>query len=100
MSSEWQRSLVTLTATVITALVVAVLYWARAIFIPVALAIFLAFVLSPLVARLQRWGLGRTPAVVVVVGAVLLVSLGIGVLVVHEVVMLAGTLPDRAEAIK
>src|SRR5262249_34337726 len=65
-----------------------------------ALAIFLAFVLSPLVARLQRWGLGRTPAVITVVCLVLLVSVGIGALVIQQVVALAQTLPDRADAIK
>jgi predicted PurR-regulated permease PerM len=99
-SSEWQRALVTLAATVVTMTVVAVLFWARAIFIPVALAVFLAFVLAGPVARVQRWGLGRTPAVVAVVGVVLLVTLGVGAMIVHEVVALADTLPDRTEAIK
>ena len=100
MSSAWQRSLVTLAATVVTVVIVAALYWARSVFIPVTLAIFLAFVLYPAVSWLHRRGLGRTPAVVFVVGLVVLLSAGIGVAVTHQIVMLADTLPDRKDAIK
>lgn len=100
MSSDWQRALVTLAATVVAVTVVAVLYWARSVFIPIALAIFLAFVLAPLVARLQRRGLGRVPAVVLSVGLVVLVTTGVGALVAQQVARLAGTLPDRKEQIK
>jgi len=100
MSSDWQRSLVTLAATVLTVTIIAVLYWAKSIFIPVALAIFLAFVLYPPVMWLQRRGLGRTFAVAVMVGTVLLVASGIGIGVTHQIVTLADTLPDRKDAIK
>jgi predicted PurR-regulated permease PerM/methylmalonyl-CoA mutase cobalamin-binding subunit len=100
MSSDWQRSLVTLAATILTVITVAVLYWAKAIFIPVALAIFLAFVLYPPVMWLQHRGLGRTLAVIVMVGTVVMVALGIGFGVAHQVVALADTLPDRQDAIK
>jgi len=47
--------------------VVAVLYFARTILIPLALAVLLAFMLAPLVIRLRHWGFGRVPSVVVVV---------------------------------
>lgn len=47
-------------------LVVAVLYWAQAVLVPLALAIMLTFVLTPPVTRLQRW-VGRVPAVLLVV---------------------------------
>lgn len=100
MSSDWQRSLVTLAATVVTVTVIAALYWARSVFIPIAAAIFLAFVLAPLVARLRRRGLGRTPAVLLTVGLVALVTTGVGALVTQQVAKLAVSLPDRAEAIK
>ncbi len=100
MSSDWQRSLTTLTATVVTVAVVALLYWARSIFIPIALSIFLAFVLNPVVARLQRRGLWRTPAVLLTVGLALLVTAGVGALVTQQITRLAATLPDRAETIK
>jgi predicted PurR-regulated permease PerM len=47
-------------------LVVAVLYWAEAILVPVALAILISFVLDPPVTWLERW-IGRVPAVLAVV---------------------------------
>src|SRR5688500_17826497 len=47
-------------------LVIVVLYWAEAVFVPVALAALLSFVLSPAVNWLERW-VGRVPAVLVVV---------------------------------
>ncbi len=100
MATDWQRSLVTLTATVVTAAIVFVMYWASSIFIPIALAIFLAFVLSPVVTRLERRGLGRMPAVIATVGMLLLLFVGMGALVTKQVAQLADTLPDRREAIK
>lgn len=100
MPSVTQRALVALTATVITVALLAVLYWARSIFIPIALAIFLAFVLGPVVAWLQRRRLGRTPSVIVVVAVVVLVALGVGFVVTQQMAGLAETLPDRREAIK
>ena len=47
-------------------LVVAVLYWAQAILVPVCLAVLITFVLAPPVTWLQRW-IGRVAAVVTVV---------------------------------
>ena len=100
MASDWQRALIALSAAVVGTVIVAALYWARVIFIPVALAIFLAFVLSPIVTRLQRRGLGRTTAVVATVTLVVCGSIGIGTVIAQQVVQLAQTLPDRREAIK
>ncbi len=48
-------------------LLVAILYWAQAIFMPVALAILLTFLLAPVVGQLQRWGLNRSLSVALVV---------------------------------
>lgn len=47
-------------------LVVAVLYWAQAVLVPIALAILLTFVLTPPVTWLQRWIGGRAAVLVVV----------------------------------
>ncbi len=49
-----------------TVLAVAVLYWAQPFILPVALALLITFVLSPIVTRLQPW-VGKTPAVLVTV---------------------------------
>src|SRR5262249_26012756 len=51
------------------ALVVACLYWARTILVPLTLAVLLTFILSPLVIRLQRRGVKRGIAVFLVVAA-------------------------------
>ena len=48
-------------------LVIASLYWAKAVLIPLALALMLTFLLQPIVAALHRRGLGHMPAVVLVV---------------------------------
>jgi predicted PurR-regulated permease PerM len=55
---------------------VAVLYLARDILIPVALGIVVAFVLTPIVGRLQRWGLSNTTAVLATVSLVF-ISVGV-----------------------
>ena len=49
------------------AVIIAGLHFGRDIVVPLALAFLLGFVLDPLVARQKRLGLGRTPAVIVVV---------------------------------
>lgn len=55
------------------ALLVAGLYFGREIFIPIAIALLLSFVLGPLVNILRRWGLPR----LVAVGLTVLMTLGI-----------------------
>jgi hypothetical protein len=47
--------------------VMAFFYWARAVFIPLALAVLLTFLLIPVVKWLQRLGLWRVPSVILVV---------------------------------
>ena len=71
----WQRALIVLTGTVVGVVVVSCLYWAQRVLVPVALAVFLTFLLTPLVGFLQRRGLRRMPAVVLVA---LLAALGLG----------------------
>ena len=76
-------------------LVVATLYWAEMIFIPLALAVLLTFILSPLVTLLQRRGLPRVlPALLVVLFALLILG-GAGSGLVLQVRRLAGELPGR-----
>src|SRR5688572_29219065 len=53
-------------------LVIVVLYWAQAVFVPLALAALLSFVLSPPTSWLERW-VGRVPAVLIVVTLVFVV---------------------------
>jgi predicted PurR-regulated permease PerM len=57
----------TLATFVLLVLAIACLYWARPVLIPVAVAVLLTFMLGPAVTLLQRRGLPRTPAVLIVV---------------------------------
>ncbi|MCC7008815.1 MAG: AI-2E family transporter [Acidobacteria bacterium] len=80
-------------------LVVAVLYWAQAILIPLALALLITFVLAPLVARLQSW-MGRVPAVLVVVVLLFTGLGGIGWALANQVAHLAADLPGYRDNIR
>jgi predicted PurR-regulated permease PerM len=76
------------------ALVVAGLYWLQGVLIPLALAILLTFLLSPVVNTLQRRGLGRVPAVLVTVALALSVLGGIGYALTRQLVTLADEMPQ------
>jgi predicted PurR-regulated permease PerM len=75
------------------ALIVATLFWLREIFIPLALAILLSFLLAPVAKRLERWGLGRAPSVIVSVLLAGLVVGAIGYTFTGQLADLAGQLP-------
>jgi predicted PurR-regulated permease PerM len=62
-----QRHLSVVLAMVAAGLVVAALHFGREIFVPLALAALLGFLLDPLVSRLRRWWLPRWLAVGIVV---------------------------------
>ena len=47
--------------------IVAILYFGREVFVPLAVAILLTFVLAPPVRVLRRWRFGRIPSIVTVV---------------------------------
>ena len=80
--------------TVIAVLgVIAALYFAKPVFLPLALAMLLTFLLAPAVRRLQTWGLPKLPAVVLVVAFAFTVILGIGALVAQQVTTLTHNLP-------
>ena len=58
-----QTALNVLAGTVVSVVIVACLYWAQSIFIPLALAIYLSFLLGPLVNWFERKGIHRVAAV-------------------------------------
>jgi predicted PurR-regulated permease PerM len=62
-----QRQLSVVLAMLAMALVVAALHFGKEIFVPLALAALLGFLLDPLVCRLRRWRLPRWLAVAIVV---------------------------------
>src|SRR6266478_8321187 len=81
-------------------LVVASLYWAQKVLIPLALAILLTFILTPLVVGLQRRGLGRTFAVGVVVLFAFALLGGLGWVVTAQTRGLVTEIPTHEKEIK
>ena len=82
------------------ALVVAALYWGQKILIPFALAILLAFVLAPLVSWLERRGLRRVPAVLLVVCLAFSLLGAAGWAVVTQATGLVDDLPRYKENVR
>src|SRR5436190_4700206 len=73
--------------------IVATLYFARELLIPLALSALLTFLLSPLVTRIERW-VGRIAAVLLVV-ALIFTSFGVaGWMLTRQLVDLATKLPE------
>ena len=65
-------------------MVVGLLYWAKSILIPIALAVLLAFALSPLAVWLERRGLGRAAGSLLVSVAALGLLGGLGYVAVSQ----------------
>ena len=84
-------------AAVVGAIVVAALYFGRDLFVPLVLAVLLAFVLAPLARLLQRARLPRPMAVVLAVLVGVGVIAGVVTVVVRQLAGLAGDLPRYAE---
>ena len=81
-------------------LIIACLYWAKAVLMPIALAVLLTFLLNPVVSALHSRGLPRTPAVLVVVVLVFSLVGGIAWTVTRQLSMLAYELPGYQENLK
>lgn len=90
----------TLLTLATVAFVVAVLYFASEVILPLALATLLMFLLAPLVMRIERLGLGRIPAVLAVTVLAFALIGGIGWIVVDQVTALAAELPTYKENIR
>ena len=75
-------------------LVVAFLYLARDLIVPIALAILLSFLLAPAVRGLRRWHIGRVTAVSLTVLMAFLAMIGFTAVILQEVSSLAQQLPE------
>ena len=80
-------------SAILAVIIVATLYFGREIFVPVALAILLSFVLAPVVNLLQRIRIPRAVAVVSVVALAFAAIFGLGGLMATQLTQLAGDLP-------
>ncbi|MBV9219261.1 MAG: AI-2E family transporter [Methylobacteriaceae bacterium] len=87
------RGRVTAGEVFVGVVVVGVLYFAREVLVPIALAVLLSFVLTPPLVRLRRWGLGKVPSVLLVVVLGVFVTASVAGVIGVQITHLAGELP-------
>src|SRR5438046_9190265 len=80
--------------------VVAALYVAREVLVPLALAVLITFLLTPAVRRLEKWRLGRVASVLIVVILGLGLVGAIGWIVEQQFVQIANELPNYRDQIR
>ncbi|MAM85768.1 MAG: phytochrome sensor protein [unclassified Hahellaceae] len=80
--------------------VVAVLYFAKVVILPVAMAVMLTFLLAPLVLKLQRIGLPRVVAIITTVVIAFLAIAAIAWTISVQVVSLADELPRYEQTLR
>ncbi len=83
-----------------TAATIAMLYFGRQIFIPLALALVVSFLLTPLVVLLERIHFGRVPAVLVVLALCFALSAGVGWEVADQLLEITGHIGDYKENVE
>ena len=94
-----QRRGTVLTNMAVAALIIAALYFGREIFVPLALAVLLSFVLAPFVIRLHSWRIPRTASVLLVVFFGFSIIFSLGGLMVSQATRLAAKLPGYQETL-
>lgn len=90
----------TLAGVAVGTLVIAALYFAQEVLIPITLAVMLSFVLSPVVNLLQRLRLWRAPAVILTVLAALGLLGLLGTLIGSQAASLTVDAPKYAQTIQ
>ncbi|NQX01421.1 AI-2E family transporter [bacterium] len=94
-----EESLATISTVLLGAAVITALYFGRELLVPLAMAALLAFMLAPLVTRLQRW-LGRVGAVLLVVAMMFATTGAAAWVVTRQAVDLINQLPSYKENIR
>jgi predicted PurR-regulated permease PerM len=87
------RTLETLATLLVIVLAVSVLYVGREVFVPVAIAILLSFILSPLARQLRHFGVGRVSAVWIVAVLALALTGAVSAILTRQVSEFATDLP-------
>jgi predicted PurR-regulated permease PerM len=77
---------------ILAAIIIGTLYLGREVFVPIALAILLGFVLAPVVGLLQRWHIPRGLSVVSVVFLAFVSIFALGGVMATQLNQLAGDL--------
>ncbi len=86
-------SIASLLALAVAVVVIAGLYLAREVLVPITLALLLSFLLAPLVGLLRRINVPKTPAVLLATLVAIGVILLLGTIIGAQVASLAGDLP-------
>jgi predicted PurR-regulated permease PerM len=94
MKSETWESAFSVKTLATMILIVALLYWAKEVFIPFALAVLFSFLLGPIVTRLRRWGCGRVLAVSTVTLLAFAFLFSLGWVVSRQILHFARELPS------
>jgi len=92
--TELPPGVLAMMTVLVTATVIAALYFAREVFVPVTLAVLLSFLLAPAVRWLRRLRVGRVTAVLFTVFLGFMAIAGFAAVVVGEVSSLAQQLPE------
>src|SRR4051794_18582529 len=80
-------------AALLAGLIVSTLFLGRDVFVPIALAILLSFVLAPLARGLENWHAPRSVSVISVVLLAFLVIFAVGGVIATQMTQLASDLP-------
>jgi predicted PurR-regulated permease PerM len=83
-----------------TATVLALLYFGRDILIPITLAIILSLLITPVINRLRKLGLGQTISVAVAVLALAIALVAVGAVIGSQVIRIGVSLPQYASTIR
>jgi len=83
-----------------TAAVLALLYFARGVLVPITLAVFLSLLIAPLVHRLRRIGLGRTLSVLAAALLLTVAFAAFAAVIGVQVVRMAASFPQYEETIQ
>jgi predicted PurR-regulated permease PerM len=92
--ADLPRGVFGMMAVLVTATVIAILYFAREVFVPIILAILLSFLLAPAVRWLRRLRVGRVTAVGLTALLAFMAIAGFAAVVVGEISSLAQQLPE------
>ena len=88
-----QESQTSATPIVGVAIAIAVLYFARELLIPFAFALLFAFLLGPIVKRLEGWHIPRIPSAILVLAVASALVAIVGWVVVGQFIQIAESLP-------
>jgi len=82
------------------AAIILILFFARALLIPLAFALTLTFLLAPAIARLERHRIARVPAVALVCIVSFAAVFGVAYVVARQLLNVAQTLPNYRETLQ